>query len=328
MDTLHSIVLFLLTALTLFGFYGLLAWGLGLIFGQLGVVNVAHGDFAMVGAFTMFAFPNVPFFLRLLLSVLFAIVLGYITERYLLRKLYAKGMLATLLAMWGVGIVIRQGLEAWFGTTPGSVSPPIHASITLLGVQYPSYRLLATAISIMLIAGGLVIIYRTNLGLRLRASIDNRQMAALLGISPTVMITGTFMVGTVLAVVAGALQSPMLGVTPSVGLSFLAPAFFAVLVGKPGSLGGPILGAAIVALLQTALRTFFTETVASLLFFAILIALIALRPQGLNWRIPKWKTRKISPQVISKQPETNLRKPVQIEETYQTVAEPGQSRQE
>src|SRR5699024_11990595 len=79
MDLLQSTVLFLLTALTLFGFYGLLAWGLGLIFGQLGVVNVAHGAFTLVGAFTMFALPNVPFFLRLLLSVLFAIVLGYFT---------------------------------------------------------------------------------------------------------------------------------------------------------------------------------------------------------------------------------------------------------
>lgn len=327
MDLLQSTVLFLLTALTLFGFYGLLAWGLGLIFGQLGVVNVAHGDFAMVGAFTMFALPTVPFFLRLLIAVLAAAVLGYLTERYLLRKLYVRGMLATLLAMWGVGIVIRQGLEAWFGTTPGSVSAPVHGSITVLGVQYPTYRLIATAISLVLIAVGLVIIYRTNLGLRLRASINNRQMAALLGISPSLMITGTFIVGTVLAVVAGALQSPMLGVTPSVGLTFLAPAFFAVLVGKPGSLGGPILGAAIVALLQTALRTFFTETVAGLLFFIILIVLIALRPQGLNWRIPQWKTRKTSPQAAPGQ-ESSSHQPVQLQDTHQTATKPGESQQE
>lgn len=309
MDFLQSVVLFFLTAITLFGFYGLLAWGLGLIFGQLGVVNVAHGDFAMVGAFTMFALPAVPFFLRLLIAVLIAIVLGYVTERFLLRKLYLRGMLATLLAMWGVGIVIRQGLEAWFGTTPGSVTAPVTTSITVLGVQYPAYRLLATAISLGLILVGLFIIYRTTLGLKLRASIANREMAALLGISPTAMITGTFIVGTILAVIAGALQSPMLGVTPSVGLTFLAPAFFAVLVGKPGSLGGPILGAAIVALLQTALRTFFTETVASLLFFLILIILIALRPQGLNWRIPQWKTTRKTPQASSAQGNTSNNHP-------------------
>src|SRR5699024_6640985 len=185
----------------------------------------------------------------------------------------------------------------------------------------------ATAISIMLIAGGLVIIYRTNLGLRLRASIDNRQMAALLGISPTVMITGTFMVGTVLAVVAGALQSPMLGVTPSVGLTFLAPAFFAVLVGKPGSLGGPILGAAVVALLQTALRTFFTETIAGLLFFVILILLIALRPQGLNRSIPKWNTTRNPLPAHSTQGNTS-RTHAQHPTAPEATAEPRQSRQE
>lgn len=327
MDLLQSTVLFLLTALTLFGFYGLLAWGLGLIFGQLGVVNVAHGDFAMVGAFTMFALPHVPFFLRLLIAVAVAIVLGFLTERFLLRKLYVRGMLATLLAMWGVGIVIRQGLEAWFGTTPGSVRPPVQTSITVLGVQYPSYRLLATAISLVLIAAGLLIIYRTTLGLRLRASIDNRQMAALLGISPSLMITGTFIVGTVLAVMAGALQSPMLGVTPSVGLTFLAPAFFAVLVGKPGSLGGPILGAAVVALLQTALRTFFTETIAGLLFFVILILLIALRPQGLNWRIPKWNTTRKPLPAQSTQGNTSCTH-AQHPTAPEATAEPRQSRQE
>lgn len=290
MDMLQSVVLFALTALTLFGFYGLLAWGLGLIFGQLGVVNVAHGDFAMVGAFTMFALPTIPFFPRLLVAVAVAIVLGLLTEKLLLKNLYAQGLLATLLAMWGIGIVLRQGLEAWFGTTPGSVTAPIQASVNVLGVHYPAYRLLASAVSLTIIAAGLVIIYRTDLGLRLRASIDNRQMASLLGVPPATMITGTFVVGTVLAVLAGALQSPMLGVTPSVGLGFLAPAFFAVLVGKPGSLGGPVLGAFIVAVLQTALRTFFSETVSSLVFFVVLILLIAIRPQGLNWRLPSWKT--------------------------------------
>lgn len=287
---MEPFVLFTLSVVTLFGFYALLAWGLGLIFGQLGVVNVAHGDFAMVGAFTMYALQPVPFFLRLLIAAGVAVVLGLLAEKLLLKRLYTQGLLATLLAMWGVGIVLRQGAEAWFGTTPGSVSAPISTSINILGVQYPAYRLVATAISLAIIAVGLFIIYRTDLGLRLRASIDNREMASLLGISPSLMVTGTFVVGTVLAVVAGALQSPMLGVTPSVGVAFLAPAFFAVLVGKPGSLSGPVFGAFIVAVLETALRTFFSETVSSLLFFLALIILIAVRPQGLNWRLPSWKT--------------------------------------
>lgn len=287
---MEPVILFALTALTLFGFYALLAWGLGLIFGQLGVVNVAHGDFAMIGAVTMFVLQPVPFFPRLLIAAGVAVVLGLLTERLLLQRLYTQGMLATLLAMWGVGIVLRQGVEAWLGATPGSVPAPITATVNLLGVQFPAYRLVATAISLAIIAAGMLVIYRTDLGLRLRASMGNRQMASLLGITPSVMVTGTFVVGTVLAVLAGALQSPTLGVTPSIGVGFLAPAFFAVLVGKPGSLGGPVLGALVVAVLETGLRTFLSETVASLVFFLVLIVLIAVRPQGLNWRLPKWNT--------------------------------------
>ncbi len=166
--------------------------------------------------------------------------------------------------------------------------------MNILGVQYPTYRLVATGVAVLVIALGLLVIYRTDLGLRLRASIDNREMASLLGISPTLMITSTFCLGISLAVLAGALQSPMLGITPEVGLSFLAPAFFAVLVGKPGSLAGPVFGAFLVALLQTALRMTFSETIASLIFFLALIILIAIRPQGLNWRIPTW-SRKLAP---------------------------------
>ncbi len=106
-----------------------------------------------------------------------------LAERLLLTKLYARGLLATLLAMWGVGIVLRQGAEAIFGTTPRSVAAPITGSLNILGVQYPTYRLVATGVAVLVIALGLLVIYRTDLGLRLRASIDNREMASLLGIS-------------------------------------------------------------------------------------------------------------------------------------------------
>lgn len=98
-----------LSTLTLFGFYALLAVGMGLIFGQLGVVNVAHGEFVMVGAFTMYAASAIPFVPRLLLAVIVGMVLGILTERLVLSDLYRRGFLATLLAMWGVGIVLREG---------------------------------------------------------------------------------------------------------------------------------------------------------------------------------------------------------------------------
>lgn len=287
MDAITTLVL---SIGNLFGFYALLAVGLGFIFGQLRVVNVAHGDFVMVGAYVMYSLSSLPFVVRVLVAALIAIVLGLAAETTILRRLYTEGMLATLLAMWGVGIVLRQLAEAIFGATPRSVAPPITGSTRVLGVQYPTYRLVVTGVCLVIVAIVLLVVYRTNLGLKLRASIENRDMAAVLGISPRLMIAGTFAIATMLAVVAGALQSPMLGLTPGVGLAFLAPAFFAVLVGRPGSLTGPVLGAFAVAVLSSLLRFFFTETVAELLFFAALIVLIIARPAGLSWRLPSWKS--------------------------------------
>lgn len=292
---MESLVTLLLSIVTLFGFYALLAFGLGIIFGQLGVVNVAHGEFAMVGAFLMYAMADIPFWPRLLLVVLLGLALGVVTERLVLSRLYARGFLATLLAMWGVGIVLRQGTDAIFGSTPASVAAPMSGTLGILGVQYPTYRLVMTAVALAVVGGGLLVLYRSSLGLRIRATVDNRSMASLLGIPPTLMITGTFAVGTSFAVLAGALQSPMLGVTPTVGVSFLAPAFFAVLIGRPGSLTGSIFGALVVAILSTVLRTYLNETAAQLILFALLIILIAVRPNGLTWRKPQWKIKPAVP---------------------------------
>lgn len=286
---MEPFVLFALSVFTAFGFYALLAWGLGLIFGQLNVVNVAHGDMAMVGAYLMVVLTPVAFPLRLLLAVIGGLVLGALIERGLLSRLYEHGMLATLLAMWGTGIVLRQTAEAIFGPTPASVPAPITGTVEVLGVDYPIFRLVSATISLLILAGLVLVMYRTSLGLRLRASIDNRPMAAGFGIPTGAMVTGTFAVGTALAVLAGALQSPMLGITPQVGVSLLAPTFFAVLLGRPGSIGGPIFGALVVAVLDIGLRTVLPESVAGVVFFIALIVLIALQPQGPNWRFTLWK---------------------------------------
>jgi branched-subunit amino acid ABC-type transport system permease component len=287
----ESLVTFGLAVLHLFGFYALLAVGLGLVFGQLGVVNVAHGEFVMVGAYAMYALDALPFVVRLLAAVALGVVLSLVAEWAILRKLYVRGMLATLLAMWGLAIVLRQVAEAVFGATPRSVAFPVQGSVDVLGVRYPTYRLLVAVVSLLVVAAFLLVIYRTSLGLKLRASIENRDMAAVLGIPPRAMIAGTFAVGTTLAVLAGALNSPTLGLTPGLGVGFLAPAFFAVLMVRPGSVAGPVVGALLVALLSSVLKTYFTETVADLVFFAALVVLIAVRPAGLSWRLPSWLTR-------------------------------------
>lgn len=280
-----TVVQFLLAAGTLFAFYALLALGMGLIFGQLRVVNVAHGEMATLGAFIMYLASDIPFYPRLLIAVLAGIVLGYVAERFMLRSLYVRGVLAALLAMWGLSIVIREGLQVFLGATPRSVAAPIGSSVEVLGVGYPLYRLIGALIALTVVCAFLLVVFKTDLGLKLRASIQNREMASVMGISPSLMITGTFIVGTCFAVLAGALQAPTLGVTPTVGMDLLAPAFFSVLIMRPGSFTGPIFGAFIVAVLTTVLRSFFDGVLSDVILYSILILVMIFRPQGLNWTL-------------------------------------------
>ncbi|HEX7297580.1 MAG TPA: branched-chain amino acid ABC transporter permease [Solirubrobacteraceae bacterium] len=283
---------FALSVLTLFGFYALLAFGLGLIFGQLNVVNLAYGGFAVIGAYAVYLLDGLPFAVGVLVAVLAGGLFAAVTEWLVLRDLYQRGFLATLLAMWAVGILLQQAAQAEFGATAKSVRTPVDGELVIFGTQYPTYRLLAAGVSLAVVAACLLVVYRTRLGLRLRAAIENREMASLLGIPPRLMIRGTFVFGSVLAVLGGALQAPLLGLTPNLGVTFLAPAFFAVLIGRLGALSGPVFGAFVVALLSAALQTSFSNTLSTVLFYVALIVLIGIWPQGLDLRRPTWMTLK------------------------------------
>ncbi len=133
----------------------------------------------------------------------------------------------------------------------------------------------------------LLAVQRSAIGLRLRASIDNVEMASIMGISPQLTFAMVLSVATALAVLAGALVAPTLAITPTLGLSCLAPAFFAVLISKPGSLVGPVIGAVAVQFTFTMLQAFFNITLAEAILFGLLALFIAVKPQGFSWN---WKS--------------------------------------
>jgi branched-subunit amino acid ABC-type transport system permease component len=265
----------------------LVAFSLGLILGELKIVNVAQGDLMMVGAYCMYSLRALPFPLALLITFAFGLILGLILERAVLRWVYDKGFIATLLATWGIGIVLEQTAAAIFTVSQKGIDPPLIGQITLGELTYPTYRLAVIGGVVVLLAILLLLVYRTSLGLRLRASIDNVEMAGVMGISPQRTFAMVFSVATALAVLAGALVAPTLAITPTLGLSFLAPAFFAVLIAKQGSLAGPVIGAVAVEFTFTALQAHLNVTLAEAILFGLLALFIAIKPQGISW---SWKT--------------------------------------
>lgn len=261
----------------------LVAFSLGLILGELKIVNVAQGDLMMVGAYAMYAMRDLPFLAALALTFVFGFVLGLALERGVLRWVYDKGFMTTLLASWGVGIVLEQAVAAVFTVSQKGVEPPLAGQLSIAGFAYPAYRAAAATGIVVLIGALLIVVYRTSIGLRLRASIDNVEMAALMGISPQWTFAMVFAFATALAVLAGAIVAPTLAITPTMGLSYLAPAFFAALIAKQGSLAGPIWGAVAVSLTFTVLQAYLNVTLAESLLFGLLAIFIAAKPQGLAW---------------------------------------------
>ncbi|MFI7006511.1 branched-chain amino acid ABC transporter permease [Streptomyces sp. NPDC050145] len=284
----------LIAIFSLAGLYGLVTVGLAVIFAATRVVNLAQGDLVMVGAYATAMVTAAPFGWRIALALVACAVPLLLTERLLLRGPLADG-LATMLVTWGVGMALRQAAESAFTANTRSVDAPVSGSLSVFGDSSPAYRLVAAAIAVVVIAAVLVAAYRTSWGLRLRAVADNPAMAALLGTDPRRVRAAAFVLGGLLAVIAGGLYSPLLAVQPSMGFALLVPVFFGLLFSRPGALGTAAAAALGIAALQVLLRTWFTDVLAEALFYLLVIAIAALRSRSWIRRIPSWLTRALAP---------------------------------
>jgi branched-subunit amino acid ABC-type transport system permease component len=284
----------LLAILSQFGLYGLLTLGVAIVFAALRVVNLAQGDLAMTGAYVAATATTVAFGWRVLLACVLCVVPLMIIERTLLRRPLADG-LATMLVTWGVGMALRQVAELVFTSTSRTATAPVESTVELLGTPYPAYRLISGLVAVAVIGAVLFAAYRTGWGLTLRAVADNPTMAALLGTDPRRMRTAAFVAGGMLAVLAGALYSPLLAVNPSMGFGLLVPMFFALLFSRPGALGAAVTAALLVAALAVLLRTWLTDTLADALFYIVIIGTAALRSRSHVRRLLSWSRRILSP---------------------------------
>jgi branched-chain amino acid transport system permease protein len=260
----------------------LIALGLALIFGVMGIVNMAHGDLYMAGAvLAFFLGPLLGEFWLGLLAVPFAIALiaGPI-ERYVLRP-YEGHPAATMIATVGISFILQQLALAFYGGIPKKMDPPWAASFSLLGVDYPGYRLLVAAVSVAILVGVWLFLYRSSLGILIRASIEDRQMAQAMGINTSRVLVFTFVLGCVLAAVAGVLAAPVTQVSYLMGTDAALLSFIVVIIGGLGSLAGAVVAALAICSMEGVLSAILTPVQSKAAIFLLMVIILMLRPRGL-----------------------------------------------
>jgi branched-chain amino acid transport system permease protein/urea transport system permease protein len=261
----------------------LVTLGLVIIFGLMNVINMAHGELFLLGAYSVVLVERAggSYWLALLAAPALLALIGLLIEELVVRHVYHR-FIDTILATWGLSLVIKQAVIIAFGPTAQQVSNPLPQPVEILGAVYPAFRLFIMAVSVGVAAGIFFLFYRSRLGLAARAVIANRPMASTLGINTRRMDRMTFALGAALAGLAGAVMAPLMSVDPQMGVGFLIPAFLSILVGGTGSLLGALLGTTLIAGSSSVVSSIWTQIVAQMVVFGLAIVVIRLFPQGLT----------------------------------------------
>ena len=282
---MDQVVVQALNGLSLAGILVLVALGLGITFGLLGVINLAHGEFFMLGAYTTVivydATGNV--WLGIMAAPLVLGLIGLLMERSVIRRLYERPF-DTLLATFAIGLIIREAMTLWRGGRYERVSNPLRSSVELLGVRYSQYRLFLLLLGVVALIAVAALLHRTRLGRDARAAIENREISSAMGIDVAATDSLTFALGAGLAGLAGAAMSPLVSVEPNMGLAILASSFFIVILGGTGSLLGIAAGAAIIGGGQALVSWFLNPVLAQIAVFSLAIVVIRVAPRGLFGR--------------------------------------------
>jgi urea transport system permease protein len=261
----------------------LVAMGLVIIFGLMNVINMAHGELFLLGAYAVAATQSAGggYWLGLVLAPFVVGLIGLVLEQLVVRHVYHR-FLDTILATWGLSIAIKQAVVLAFGPASQTVALPLTGSIDVFGTAYPVYRLFIMVVALIVIALTFWIFLRTRFGLSVRGVIANREMAACLGIDTRRLDRLTFAFGAALAGLAGAVMAPIMSVDPQMGLGFLVPAFLSILVGGVGQLAGTLVGATAIGAVDTVTANLWSPVVAQITVFTMAIVVIRLFPRGIT----------------------------------------------
>ena len=278
----------LLNALILGGTYALLGIGLTLIFGIMRVVNFTHGELYAFGAYMVYFFAmvlGVDFFLALILAVLLGIALGGLIEVVLLRPMRDASIDTTMLVMIGAWIVMQNSEQlVWSGVAKSIVTPFPEQPLVLGPVSVSWTRVFVFAVAVVLIVGAQLLIQRTRLGKAMRATFQDRDTAALMGVNVNAIYTATFALGSGLAAAAGALLGPVFVVTPTMGNLAALKAFAIVILGGLGNIKGATIGGFILAFVEEIGAGYVSSGYRDAMGFLLIIIILVFKPTGLFTR--------------------------------------------
>jgi urea transport system permease protein len=275
----------------------LIALGLTITYGAMGVINMAHGELVMIGAYTAVLagiYLNLNMLLAIPLAFVTAAALGLLIERLVIRHLYGR-MLDTLLATWGIAILLQQAIRLEFGLTffdihieglgPGlqnlSIPPFLNQAFDIGGFTVQPYRTFIIVVTAALTALTWFLMYRTRIGIQVRAIMRNPAMAAACGININRVSAMTFAYGSGLAGVAGVMMAGFKTVSPDMGAALVVDGFLVVVVGGVGSLFGSIASAGFLGEVNGVIATYTNDIFARAVVFGLVILIIMWRPRGL-----------------------------------------------
>ncbi|MCZ6566530.1 MAG: urea ABC transporter permease subunit UrtB [Gammaproteobacteria bacterium] len=282
---MESIITQFINGFSIVAILMLAAVGLAIIFGVAGVINMAHGEFIMVGAYTAAVVGQLGgnTFIAIPVAFIVLALLGLIVERGIIQWIYDRP-LDTILATWGVGIILQVAIKLIFGAQHYYVGAPkiLHGGFPTIGLlPFPWYRLFLIILAIVIMVITYLIMFKTDLGLKVRAVRRNRTMSGCLGIDTAKVDMMVFAFGSGLAGVAGAALAPIKSVSTTMGFPYAVDSFMVLVLGGVGSLWGVVAGSGLIGEAETILSFIYNNVIGKLLVFIFIVLAIRVFPKGL-----------------------------------------------
>lgn len=265
--------------------------GLAIIASLMGIFNLGHGEFVLLGAYTVYLFQawGLPVVLGMLLAPIVVGIFGLFVERTVIRRLYAQPIVA-MLATYAIGLIVRELVRGLIGGQYYSVDAPFTGSFQVAGISFSIWRAVIIVSTIVIMFGAWQFLARSKTGLQIRGALENAPLAAASGVSTTYLYSFTFAIGAAFAGLAGALMVPLFSLSADLGVRFLVQAFLSVMLGGIGTFEGPLLGAAMIGSMVPGFQWIreipgigevVSPVIAEVLVFVTALIIVKFRPNGL-----------------------------------------------